>query len=257
MSTQWNPDLYLRFQQERTQPSIDLVSRIELDAPRAVVDVGCGPGNSTQVLAKRWPASELTGVDSSEEMTAKARRDYPDRRWIHADVRDLPCEPRYDLVYSNATLQWIPDHETLIPHLFGMVRGPGALAVQIPLQEEMPVRQAIRAVAARARWMGLMAGISRLVVGSAGFYYDLLSPVARSVVIWQTAYIHEMDSHASIVTMLESTALRPYLARIDGEPERHEFLQEVTEEVSTTYPVQTNGHVLFPFHRLFFIAYRQ
>ena len=256
MSTQWNPELYLRFQRERTQPSIDLVSRIEIDTPRAIIDVGCGPGNSTNVLANRWPGSELTGVDSSEEMTAKASRDYPDRRWIHADVRDLPSEPAYDLVYSNAALQWIPDHEMLIPHLYGMIRGSGALAVQIPLAEEMPVRQAIRTVAAGARWRELMSGISGLVVGSAGFYYDLLASVTRDLVIWQTAYIHEMESHASIVTMLESTALRPYLSRIDDQSDRDEFLREVTDEVKATYHAQKNGRVLFPFHRLFFIAYR-
>lgn len=256
MSTQWDPDLYLRFGRERTQPSIDLVSRIELDMPRAILDVGCGPGNSTSILANRWTESELTGVDSSAQMTEKARRDYPHMKWIHADVRDFPSEPVYDLVYSNAVLQWIPDHESLIPHLFGMVRRPGALAVQIPLAEVMPVRQNIRTVAGRPRWRPLMSGISRLVVETPGYYYDLLAAASVQVVIWQTAYFHEMKSHSAIITMLESTALRPYLERIENPSDRENFLTELTDEVKEAYTAQQNGHVLFPFHRLFFVAYK-
>ena len=256
MSTTWNPDLYLRFQPERTQASIDLVSRIKLDSPATIIEIGCGPGNSTSVLASRWPSSVLTGVDSSEEMVARASQDYPDWLWIHADVRDLPSEPTYDLVFSNATLQWIPDHEALIPHIYGMIRGVGAFAVQIPLFEGMPVRQAIAIVATRSPWRALMSNIASLVVHEAGFYYDLLTPVARSIVIWQTAYVHEMESHASIVEMMKSTALRPYLERIDVESDRDLFLMEVTDEVAAFYPTQRNGRVLFPFNRLFFIAYR-
>ena len=105
MSTTWNPDLYLKFQRERTQPSIDLVSRIDLDSLGKIIDVGCGPGNSTKVLADRWPLSSITGVDTSEEMIAKAIHDYPDWSWIRADVRKLPSTPSYDLVYSNAALR--------------------------------------------------------------------------------------------------------------------------------------------------------
>jgi len=256
MSTQWNPDLYLRFKQERTQPSIDLVSRIELDTPQRIIDVGCGPGNSTTVLANRWPGSELTGVDSSGQMIENASRDFPDIRWIHADIRDLPSEPAYDIVYSNAAIQWIENHEVLIPHLYGMVRDSGALALQIPLAEEMPVRQAIRNVAARTPWRDSMSGIPRLVAQSPGFYYDLLAPFARRVVMWRTDYFHEMDSHAAIVTMLESTALRPYLERLADTSDGDVFLKNVIDEVRDFYPQQKNGRVLFPFYRFFFIAYR-
>ena len=256
MSTTWNPDLYLKFQRERTQPSIDLVSRIELDRPTTIIDIGCGPGNSTSVLASRWPSSAITGVDSSEEMIAKASLDYPDWRWIRVDVRDLPSKPTYDLVYSNAALQWIPDHEALIPHLYGMIREVGAVAVQIPLFEGMPVRRAIAIVSERSPWRALMSSIPPLVLREARFYYDLLAPVARSIVIWQTAYVHEMESHTSIVEMLKSTALRPYIKRIDDDSDRDLFLNEVTDEVTSIYPAQKNGRVLFPFNRLFFIAYR-
>lgn len=256
MSTAWNPDLYLKFQRERTQPSIDLVSRIELDTPEAIVDIGCGPGNSTSVLVNRWRSSIVTGVDSSEEMIARASKHYPDGRWIHSDARDLPSQPTYDLVFSNAALQWIPDHETLIPHLSGMLRDGGALAVQIPLFEGMPVRRAIANVAGRSTWAPLLSDMPALVLRESGFYYDLLATTVRDLVIWQTAYVHEMESHAAIVEMMKSTALRPYLERIDGDSDREAFLNELIAEVAVFYPVQKNGRVLFPFNRMFFIAYR-
>ncbi len=256
MSDAWNPDLYLKFQQERTQPSIDLVSRIELESPVKIVDVGCGPGNSTKAIADRWPQAELTGVDPSEEMIATATRDYPDWSWIRADIRDLPSEPGFDLVYSNAALQWIPDHEALIPHLFGMIRGSGALAVQVPLYEGMPVRRVVDTVAKRPPWSDLISDVHRLVFGGARFYYDALAPIARKIAIWQTAYFHEMESHASIVEMLKSTGIRPYTSQLTSEADRERFLQEVKDEIKPFYPLQKNGRVLFPFNRLFFVAYR-
>jgi trans-aconitate 2-methyltransferase len=255
MNTTWNPELYLKFQRERIQPSIDLVSRIALDSPATAIDIGCGPGNSTQVIADRWPSCTITGVDSSDEMISKARADFPQRQWLQVDVRDLPSHPSYDLVYSNAVLQWIPDHERLVPHLFGMVREAGALAVQVPLFDGMPARGAIDAVANRSRWSELMSGITPLVFHDAGFYYDILSEMTREIVMWQTLYIHEMESHASIVEMMKSTALRPHLSRIETESQQKQFLQQVAEEVASVYPVQRNLRVLFPFHRLFFIAY--
>ena len=137
-----------------------------------------------------------------------------------------------------------------------MIRGVGALAVQIPLFEGMPVRQAIANVAKHSPWRALMSSITPLVLREASFYYDLLASVAQNIVIWQTAYVHEMESHASIVEMLKSTALRPYIMRIDTESDRDLFLNQVTCEVETFYPAQKNDRVLFPFNRLFFIAYR-
>ena len=255
MSTTWNPDLYLKFQRERTQPSIDLVSRIDLDSLGKIIDVGCGPGNSTKVLADRWPLSSITGVDTSEEMIAKAIHDYPDWSWIRADVRKLPSTPSYDLVYSNAAIQWVPDHEILIPRLFNMVKAPGAFAAQVPLFEGMPVRQAIAGVVESAPWRELVDDIDSLTFHDAGFYYDQLAPVSKNVSMWTTAYYHEMESYSTIVEMIKSTALRPYLEKIDTESNKQRFLEEVTRAVAALYPTQKNGRVLFAFNRLFFIAY--
>jgi trans-aconitate 2-methyltransferase len=111
----WNPEQYLKFKNERTQPSIDLVSKIKIDHPKSIIDIGCGPGNSTQVLYQRWPEAEIIGLDSSEQMIKKAREDFPQQKWFLADASGFGSDRTYDLVFSNAALQWVHDHETLLP----------------------------------------------------------------------------------------------------------------------------------------------
>jgi len=257
MPTVWDPDLYLKFTRERVQPSIDLVHRIEIDSPETVLDVGCGPGNSTAVLWNRWPKSRITGLDNSSDMIAKAKHDYPDRDWQLGDPRHLPATSRYDVVYSNAVIQWIPDHAALIRRLVEMVNPGGALAVQVPLYDGMPVRRVIAEVAQGARFRDATTGADALMYfHDAGFYYDLLSSCAERITMWETAYLHEMESHEMIVEMIRSTGMRPYLERLESEEDRTEFLTQVRSGVSRAYPMQRNGRVLFPFNRLFFIAYR-
>ena len=258
MSTKWNPELYLKFQRERTQPSRDLVQRIELEGPETILDLGCGPGNSAAVLAERWPGARITGVDNSDEMIARARADYPQWEWVLADARELPASPRYDLVYSNAAIQWIPRHETLIPKLFALVRRGGALAVQVPMWEGMAVRQVIESVAREPRFLGASSDVpSPLVFHGPRFYYDLLARSgAAPIAIWDTTYHHEMESHEMIVEMMRSTGMRPYLERLESDDERKAFLAAVLEGVEREYPAQANGRVLYGFHRLFFVAYR-
>lgn len=258
MPTTWNPDLYLKFQQERTQPSIDLVNRIEIEDPSTIIDIGCGPGNSTAVLSKRWPKGRVVGLDSSAEMIEKARSGFPDREWILGDVRDLTASERYDLVYSNAAIQWIPDHEGLVPTLLAIVKPGGALAVQVPMYDGMPIRRVIAEVAGQDRWREKTAGAGSLMFfHDSSFYYDLLATACDRISLWETAYLHEMESHEMIVEMLRSTGMRPYLERLDGETDREEFRSEVLAGVRKAYPVQANGRVLFAFRRLFFIAYRR
>jgi trans-aconitate 2-methyltransferase len=124
----WDPEQYLKFRDERTQPSIDLVSRIKIKKVNSIIDIGCGPGNSTQILYQKWPNAEIVGIDNSEEMINKAREDYPRQKWLIADVASFETGALYNIVFSNATLQWIPHHEVLIPNLFKFVRNKGALA---------------------------------------------------------------------------------------------------------------------------------
>lgn len=128
----WNPDLYLKFGKERTQPSVDLVSKIELINPSNIIDIGCGPGNSTQILYQRWPNSKILGIDNSEAMIKKAKQDYPSQEWELIDAEKKVIQGKYDIVFSNATIQWIPNHYELFKRLKSNLYENGVLAVQLP-----------------------------------------------------------------------------------------------------------------------------
>lgn len=150
---EWNPDLYLKFEKERTQPVKDLISRIEKDNPERIIDIGCGPGNSTMELKKRWPGAFIVGIDSSENMIKKAKLDYPQLEWIVFDANeDLSPLGKFDIVFSNAAIQWMPGHKELVRKFFGMLNDDGVLAVQVPNTEYMPIRAAIRETADEDVW---------------------------------------------------------------------------------------------------------
>ena len=254
----WNPDLYLKYQDERTQPSYDLVARINLAYPTLIIDIGCGPGNSTRVLRERWPQARITGLDSSPEMIAKAKTAFPQGDWALADAAAWETDQRYDLVFSNATLQWIPNHEALVGKLFSLVRGGGALAVQVPANNNSPLYHAVHEVAARAAWRQATAGCAELMTyHDAGYYYDLLSARAGRIDLWQTTYYHVMADHQGLIDWYAGTGLRPYLERLASEADRQAFQQQVLAACREQYPLQRDGRILFPFRRLFFVAYRE
>lgn len=140
----WNPDLYMQFSSERTRPSFDLVSRIKTVNPKNIIDIGCGPGNSTQVLINRWPNAAITGLDNSQEMIKKAKCDYPDQEWIHADITTFEAEIKYDILFSNAVIQWIPNHKSLMKKFHDMLCEDGLIAVQIPLFWDMPLGSIVK-----------------------------------------------------------------------------------------------------------------
>jgi trans-aconitate 2-methyltransferase len=189
-------------------------------------------------------------------MIEKARNDYPDMEWVLGDALSIPAGERYDIVFSNAAIQWIPDHGSLIPMLFGLVAKGGALAVQAPKFRDMPMGRIVGSVADRKRWKERTAGCEALFTyNEYGFYYDLLAPTARAMDMWETWYIHVMDSHRGVLDWIRSTALKPYLDRLDGGGEKQAFEDEILEEIEKAYPRQKKGKVLFPFKRLFFIAY--
>jgi trans-aconitate 2-methyltransferase len=254
----WDPESYLRFANERTQPSIDLVSRIRLDSPNEIVDIGCGPGNSTQALRRRWPASDILGLDYSEAMIAKARLDYPDGRWMIADAAKFDSKEKYDLVFSNATLQWIRRHEELLPRLAGGVRRGGALAAQIPMFKEMQINAAIETVAGRSEWRPYAARCAEsFTYRDAGFYYGILSGLMGKVDMWITSYIHVLDSHEALIDFCRSTALKPYFECLPSDEARERFEDELLAEIRKRYSLQGDGKLLFPFDRLFFVGYKE
>ncbi len=253
----WNVNLYLKFGNERTQPSIDLVSRINLGNPQRIIDVGCGPGNSTEILRLRWPNARVAGLDNSPEMIAAATQSHPDQEWILADASAWQAALPYDLVFSNAVLQWLPNHGQLIPQLLGQVAQGGALAFQIPSRAYSPTHQFTLEVAEEPEWAQRLAAARHgFTMERPAFYYDVLAGAASRVDIWETEYYHIMADHQAIMQWINGAAVRPFLDALGTEEQRQRFTWLLTERVVQAYQRQRDGKILFPFRRLFVVAYR-
>lgn len=249
----WNPALYSRFEDERTRPAAELLARVPLDAPRQVVDLGCGPGNSTELLVQRFPAAHIVGTDSSQAMLATARQRLPQVRFEQGDIADwAPAEP-VDLAYANASLQWVSDHERLLPRLLSALAPGGVLAVQMPDNLDEPSHVLMRETAAAL--LGVPAddaGKQRARILPAPRYYDLLAPLA-DVDVWRTTYHHRMDDAAAIVQWLRATGLKPYLDPLPPELQA-QFLAEYQRRIERAYPPCSDGKRLLAFPRLFIVA---
>jgi len=253
----WNSSQYLKFAGERTQPAVDLAARIALENPRRMIDLGCGPGNSTAVLAKRWPQAELTGLDSSPDMLAAARKDYLQWNWLQGDIATWTAEAPFDVVFSNASMQWVSDHARTIPHLFAQVAAGGAWAMQIPANLTAPPHRLIRDLAASGKWRAKFPKSPReWRHETPAFYYDTLAPLAAKVDIWETEYLHILANVEAIVEWYRGTGLRPWLDALASDAERTSFLEDYRAALVPEFPPQPDGKVLFPFRRLFVIAYR-
>jgi trans-aconitate 2-methyltransferase len=253
----WEAQLYLRFADERTQPARDLTYRIVVPNARRIVDLGCGPGNSTAVLRARWPEAQVVGLDSSQAMIDAARAEYPTGEWLLGDVATWRAAEPFDVVFANAVLHWVPDHAALFPRLLAQVAAGGALAVQMPVHHDSLLRRLIERVADDATWRSRMgAALTAMIRERPPFYYDLLQPHAARVELWATAYYHQLDGPAAIVDWVRGTGLRPFLDALDGDDERARFEQLLLGEVAAAYQRHPDGRVLFPFRRLFVIAYR-
>lgn len=256
----WDAQQYLQFEAERTQPCRDLVARIALDSPGAVVDLGCGPGNSTEVLAERWPQAQLTGLDSSGDMIATARGKHPDWNWIAGDITRWANETpeTYDLVFSNAALQWLPEHGTLYPRLLERLNPGGALAVQVPNNFNSLPQITARTLAASPPWRENFPekGVRVWHVHPPEFYYDLLAPRAARLDLWETEYLHSLPSAEAIVDWYKGSGLRPFLEALSSAEKQQRFCADYLATIRPAFPTRADGRVLFPFRRLFLVAYR-
>ena len=254
--TPWDPHQYLQFGDERTRPSVELAARIAVDAPKTIIDLGCGPGNSTQVLRRRWPAARVYGLDNSPEMIAAAQKAYPGQEWVLGHIEDWSAREPHDVVFSNAALQWTRNHAPLVQHLFRQVAPGGALAFQIPSGAFSPVRSFIHEIASREAWADRMGeALAALTMEEPHVYYDALAPAAKSVDLWETEYHHVMESPAAIVQWMSGTGLRPFLKALDTEADQEHFVALLTQRVKESYPLRSDGRVLFPFRRTLVIAY--
>lgn len=257
----WNADQYLKFADERTRPCRDLAARIAVPEARRVIDLGCGPGNSTEVLASRWPDAAITGFDSSPAMLETARKAQPAREWVQGDIVEwgnAKDGPRHDVVFANASLQWIPDHAANFPRLLARVAPDGAFAAQLPGNHEGPTHQLMRDIAASASWQRWFPSgkVREWHSSDLAFYYDVLAPHASRLDVWETSYLHIFSAAEDIVEWYKGSGMRPYLEAIDSEAERERFMTEYLAGIRELYPPRSNGKVLFPFRRLFMIAYR-
>lgn len=252
----WQPDQYLRFQDERTQPAIDLIRRIGPKTPARILDLGCGPGNSTAALAAFWPNADLIGLDSSESMLEKAAKTPVPARWVHHDgSRDMDFLGTFDLIFSNAALQWIPGTEQLIPRLFSMLNAGGALAVQSPYVRELPVYSIITDLTARPEWESFFVEpVVYPLHRSYHFYYNILSTLGVPFSLWQTEYIHILADHEALVEWYKGSGLRVFLDKLPDEEHRVRFTAAYAEGIRAAYPIEADGKVLLPFNRVFFLV---
>ncbi len=253
----WNPALYLRFAQERTRPAAELLARVDLSGPAHVVDLGCGPGNSTELLAERFPQAQILGVDNSAAMLEQARAHLPQLAFAHADIADWAPAQAPDLIYANAALQWVGAHEQLIPRLFAALAPGGMLAIQMPDNFQEPSHRLMREVAALPQFAPhidakVAAGRSILDIHA---YYDLLAQQGAQVDVWHTIYQHPAADAQAIVQWLRGTGLRPFVDPLP-EPLQADFLQEYERRVAQAYAVRADGRRLLAFPRLFIIAKR-
>jgi trans-aconitate 2-methyltransferase len=239
------------------RPALDLLAQIPLAAPRSIYDLGCGPGNITQLIAERWPAATVTGVDSSAAMLAKARRDLPALKLVQADIAAWSPPAPADLLFTNAALQWLEDHERLLPRLVGQLAPGGLLAVQMPRNQRSPSHSLIQEAAASGPWSARLAAVRHREVGTAEAYYRMLAPHTKRLDIWETQYLHALPptpgGEHPVVAWTKGTALRPYLDALQ-EPQRGAFLEAYAARIAAAFPAQADGMTLLPFNRIFLIA---
>src|SRR5579863_970290 len=256
-SSDWSPATYLKFEDERTRPARDLLARVRADGVRRVVDVGCGPGNSTELLAVRYPQAKIHGIDSSPAMLEEARRRLPEVRFEFADAAVWVPNAVVDVVFANAIYQWIPGHLEQLARILTALADHATLAVQMPDNLNEPSHRLMREVAQAGPWSTRLAGAQQVrnPPPSVREYYEALRPLAARLEIWRTTYHHALRSADAIVEFVRSTGLRPFLDPL-SEPERTDFIAAYTTRIAAAYPPLADGHVLLAFPRLFLVAER-
>jgi trans-aconitate 2-methyltransferase len=253
----WSARQYLKFEDERTRPPRDLLAQVPLARAERVVDVGCGPGNSTELLVERFPDAEVTGLDSSHDMLRQARERLPGRAFIEGDLATWIPKERTDLLFGNAVFQWVPDHTAVLQRLLRALPEGGVLAVQMPDNTNEPALMLMQEVSRAGPYAGhpALEHAARGDLPTPGGYYDLLRPLCTHLDIWHTVYNHVMAGPEGIVEWFKGSALRPFLDALEA-GQRNVFLAEYTEQIAKAYPARFDGNVLLRFPRLFIVAVR-
>jgi trans-aconitate 2-methyltransferase len=252
----WDPERYLNFGDQRTRPALDLLARVPLADAAQIADLGCGPGNSTALLAGRWPEAAIIGVDNSPEMLAQARASSVRATWLEAEVATWMPDRPLDLIYANAALHWLGEHATLLPRLMGQLCADGVLAVQMPRNFAAPSHALLRETAASGPWADRLAGIlDRQPVAAPEWYYDLLAPHVQALDIWETEYLQVLEGADPVLNWTRGTALRPIMQALDA-GQFAAFEAAYAARLRAAYPRRADGRTPFPFRRLFIVAQR-
>lgn len=260
MSTAWDPSQYLRFSDHRLRPAIDLLARVPLEAPRTAVDLGCGPGTSTRLLRERWPDAELSGIDDSRAMLDRAASQWGDAApasWLEADLNTWQPDAPLDLVFTNAALQWLPDHAALMPRLMSLLAPGGVLAVQMPRNGMAVSHSAQKTVVHGGPWRDrLLPHLREAPVAEPARYYDLLAPWCSSIDLWESEFTQVLQGENAVLEWTRGSSLRPLLEPLEPD-ERVAFEAQYRQILADAYPRRADGTTLYPFRRLFFVAVRR
>lgn len=253
----WSHEQYLKFADERTRAARDLLAQVPLQSPDLIYDLGCGPGNSTELLIERYKDARIIGIDSSPDMLGKARASYPKATFIEGDLNNWLPDEKAELLFANAVFQWIPDHLQVLRRLLRSLPKGGVLAVQMPDNLNEPSHVAMRETALAGLWADKLRRLGRVRdrLPAPEIYYNELKPDAARIDIWHTIYNHPLDGAAGIVEWVKGTGLRPYIDPLD-EAERKGFLALYQERIAKAYPPANDGKVLLRFPRLFIVCVR-
>lgn len=251
----WSAQQYLKFEDERTRAARDLLAQIPLVDARKVIDIGCGPGNSTELLVNRWPQAAVTGVDTSADMLRQARERLPAQTFIEANIAHWAAPADTDVLFANAVFQWVPDHIKQLKRLVGALAPGGVLAVQMPDNLDQPSHILMREVARMEPWRKQLSKAVELrdALPKPGVYYDALQPLCSRIEIWHTIYNHVLADAAAIVEWVKGTGLRPFVDPLEL-PERKAYIAEYTARIAASYLPQADGKVLLRFPRIFIVA---
>jgi trans-aconitate 2-methyltransferase len=256
LQARWDPAQYLRFSQSRLRPALELLSRVELEAPGVIYDLGCGTGVMTRLMAERWPQAQVTGVDASGEMLRATSSARSNLHWQQQDIGAWRAASAPDLIFSNAALHWLTDHEQLLRQLLSCLAPRGVLAVQMPRNFSAASHVAIGETVRDGPWRARLEPLLRdSPVADPQWYLDLLSAHCEAVDVWQTQYFQILYGDNPVKEWTKGTWLAPLLAALP-EQQRPLFEQAYAERVARAYPRRTDGSTVFPFQRLFFVARR-
>ncbi len=257
----WDPDSYMTFADLRSRPGLELIARINHPNPEIIVDLGCGPGHLTAVLARRWPDARIVGIDDSAEMLERAESQFPSHQWPtinwqHEEIATWAPSYPVSIVFSNAALHWLGNHQVLFPRLMSLISVGGALAVQMPDNWDQPSHRLISRLVDDPRWRSRTAqAFLGHPVADPAEYRAWLRPTAVDIDLWRTTYYHVLEGSDAMLGWVKGSVLRPILVALQPD-EAADFVSQLTEAYRTAYPVEADGKTPFPFSRLFIVARR-